>query len=197
MGCCAFRIGQPYFCMKAQYMKFTDVFKNVLNYSAMHFPEIVSAFASAGLFILTCFIYKYAKKAFHANTISNSRPAYIGTLRKSLSDLHVSLLNFHDESEKAKKEKKFNKVNADMWFVLYHFNEFEQMNIDKKFISFLKDNVQKDKIDAAFIEKYRKYASSILQYEWDNFKKEVVKGEKLTFGEKDKTRRETIDRAIS
>ena len=79
---------------------------------------------------------------------------------------------------------------------MYHFNEYEQMNIDRRFISFLKNNITEDKINEDVIEKYRKYASSILQYEWDNFKKEVDKGTKLTFSEKDKTKRDTIDKAI-
>jgi hypothetical protein len=145
-------------------MKFTDVLKDLLNYSASNFPAIVTAGSSLGMFVLTIFIYKYAKKAFHANTISNSRPPYIGTLRKALSDLHASLLNFCQENDKTRKSEIFKEINQNMSYVMYHFNEYEQMNIDRKFIYFLKDNIEENKIDIDFIEKYRKYASSMLQF---------------------------------
>lgn len=177
-------------------MKFTDVLKNILDYTFSHFPEVITAISSFGLFILTWFIFRYAKKAFHANTISNSRPPYIGTLRKALSELHGALLDFVLEENQEEKKKLFTIINSKMSIVIYHFNEFEQMNIDRKFIEFLQKNIDFDKINESFIEQYRRYASAILQYEWDNFKKEVEKGQRLEFDEKEDTKRLTIDRVI-
>lgn len=154
----------------------------------------VTAGSTLALAILTIFIAIYAykahranKKALYANTVSNSRPPYIGTLRSAFSDLYTALLN---QNKKA--------IIRGISNAMYHFNQYESVGIDDAFISnclnqLLRKARNNEDISDEDIRKYRTWSAGILQYEWQCFKDECIYGRKLTMDEKKKNKTELID----
>jgi len=152
----------------------------------------VTAISTFLLVILTAVIAYFAKGALYANTVSNSRPPYIDTLRRAFAALHAEL----------QKPVDLKKIQEKISLVLYHFNQHESMGIDNDFIenclNKLKEKaIAKQEITDIEIEKYRVWSAAILQYEWDNFKKECKKGKKLKPNEKEETKKNTINKALA
>jgi len=171
-------------------MVFTDVIKEILNYNAKHFYEMISAFATLGLFFLTLYIAIVARNALWANTVSNARISYIASLRNSFIDLHSALLS-----------KKNDTITDKIFSIKYYLNPYEEMEIDKKFINDCLDLLlnkarNNELISPVEIENYRLYSTSIIEYEWINFKKEIKFGKSgATKRKKKQTKKITIDNA--
>ena len=153
-------------------------------------PDWITAVSTGLLAALTVWIAFYAKKTLYGNTVSNSRPPYISTLRMSFAKLYSSLL-LQDK----------NKIIKTISFVKYHFNQYEGIGIDDAFIEncldkLLEKSIKKQEITQGEIDKYRKWSSAILQYEWQCFKDEISKGRKLTDSEKRKNKDKIIDNVL-
>jgi len=159
--------------------------------------NVITGCSTLALAILTLIIARYAHKAFQANekalygnTISNSRPPYISSLRMSFAALHSSLLlNDRDNIIKS------------ISLVKYHLDQYEAMGIDNAFIEncldkLLEQTQKKHEATKDEIDKYKKWSSAILKYEWQSFKDEILKGSKLTCEEKMKNKVQIIDAVL-
>lgn len=148
------------------------------------------AFLTIIIAIYACLAHRENKKLLYANTVSNSRPSYIGTLRKAFASLYASLLS-EDTA----------KILEALPYVIYHFNQYEGVGIDNAFIenclnSILEKAKNGENISMDDIRKYRKWSASILQYEWQCFKDECLKGRKLTEKEKRRNKDKIIDSVL-